>query len=476
MKCLRRRQRKRYCRPWTPLHLSARVGGVYSTLALLQAGYDEHAVRRRRRPGTNKFPYAPTATPLVDAVSRKRFDVAKCLLRFRSRSVAASEYQALQEAVRTGSLPLVRLLLAHKVSPNWHTHVSYNDDDDDNDSNWLERWRGLVPFGATPLYHAANSLSHGAKPAACIALLLEAKACVNARNHIGYSTPLHAAAASGNTQTLHALLEARADVHATDARGLTAAAVAAALGQYSVLTTLAPLTLARLARPNLAPLTLAHPTLAPDDVEPLASKLNQPTCLHAAVMNQQKHCVNAVLQAMATQHRSARRAAVHAALCAHGRRQAGSALQAGSSPESEPTAKNQHEHMNRHEHKNQHNALGIRIPREVWIRIACMVGPHPMLEARDPQGNTALMLATVATYPALVKRLLEARADPCARNFEGDTPLAVAERVFRSPAIPFSSHLGDEHVLRAKAKKCSALLMDARVRFFAEQQNPTRLF
>ncbi|GMR31739.1 hypothetical protein PMAYCL1PPCAC_01934, partial [Pristionchus mayeri] len=57
------------------------------------------------------------------------------------------------------------------------------------------------------------------------------------------------------------------------------------------------------------------------------------------------------------------------------------------------------------------------------------------VNAQDDQGNTALHYASQNARPSLVKRLLEARADPSIANDEGKTPLHVAAQHFDDPCM-----------------------------------------
>ena len=475
---------------WNSVHLAARQGSAFVILALLQAGEDEHAVRMRRFGLDLPFAYAPSATALVDAVSRKRLRAASCLLRYRNpapnpRRAAAYDYQALQEATRAGSKSTVRLLLRHKVSPNWPPSVgppSVGPQDvgpqDVGPQNVGPQDVGPIVRGATPLFLAANCLW----PNGCLGVLLAAKACVNARNHDGCSTPLHGAAASGCISVARELLTSRADAGARDACGRTAIEVASAAGHVAALTFLlaatpwyfgcsvsaaspAPLSAdcaafsangppAPLASSaNGPPAPLASPANGPP--APLASPANGPpaplaspadwqtlkhrfsTCLHAAAANQRRHCVDLIVRAASAQMRSQLRLVMLV-----------------------------HERLVRKQR--------VRTTSDVWVRVASMICVHPVIDARDQDGNTALALAVSVLNPLVVEQLLRARADPLATDGFGDTPLAAVKRaVVRIGTAPASAER--QHMWEKDAVRCRELLDAAHAQRARAQANPTAL-
>lgn len=61
--------------------------------------------------------------------------------------------------------------------------------------------------------------------------------------------------------------------------------------------------------------------------------------------------------------------------------------------------------------------------------------------AKDNEGNTALILASINDYPEIVKLLIQAGADLTVRNNKGDTALIYAQR-----ASKFGSHFKFSHL------------------------------
>ena len=423
---------------WSAVHLAARQGSAYTVLALLQAGEYEHALRQRRFGADLEYAYAPFATPLVDAVSRRRLSAAKCLLRYRNqpleaKSTESDDYQALQEATRTSCKSTVRLLLRHKVSTNWPTLPNLSG----NGQDWRRQ-----PRGATPLFLAANCLFSSG----CVGLLLAAKACANALNHDGLGTPLHGAAASGCTSSVHQLLAARSDILARDACGRTPIDVASAAGHTSVLASL-------LAAAPLDWLIGNHPADASLDQTPhlLSSPTchqSSPTCLHVASVNQRTHCVATILQAASAQSR----ARAQLVMLVHERLL----------------------RMNR-----------VQTTSDAWVRIASMICIHPVVDARDQDGNTALALAVSVLNPGIVQQLLCARADPLSANCVGDNPLTAADRATAHQQEHCATAHQQEHCATAHqfrhlslyndAIRCRAILADACVQRARARSNPIEL-
>ena len=226
-----------------PIHEAARIGDVERIKFLFKHSPD--LIDATDEKGL---------TPLHVAVANRQTNAAQVLLLLGAKVNAAADsgQTALHVAVRKNDLGMARLLLAQRASPNVRDKLdntplilavqSANSDALDEPglpsktlamTNWgglliqqLEMVNALLAHqaevnvrnraGSTPLGEAARV---GNKPV--VAVLLRAGATPDAVEGATGATPLHLAAVRGHGGIVQLLLESRAQVNATDARGDT---------------------------------------------------------------------------------------------------------------------------------------------------------------------------------------------------------------------------------------------------------------
>jgi ankyrin repeat protein len=180
-----------------PIHLAAIAGHSKVLTTLLQAGADANAQHTRVQ-----------ATPLQYAATGGHVDAARVLLDAKA-NVNATDIDGrtpLMWAATSGQAQVAKLLLEHGADANQTNEA-----------------------GMSPIHLAANK-GH----AQVLKVLLQAGADVNSPHPGNQATPLQDAAMGGYVEAARVLIDAKANLNATDSTGRTPLMWAATKGQASI--------------------------------------------------------------------------------------------------------------------------------------------------------------------------------------------------------------------------------------------------
>lgn len=169
----------------TPLYIAAEQGNFECVQYLLEHGADVNAMSGE---------YVPCSA-LSIAAYQGHFDIMHFLLEHGANT--QNENTLLLSSVRNGNLEIVRLLLEHGANPNVLN----------------------LQIAATPLIYA---LIHQPNNQALIKMLLDYGADPNLSNNAVGTTPIMIAAYKGQPENVQLLIDANADVNATEQDGSTA--------------------------------------------------------------------------------------------------------------------------------------------------------------------------------------------------------------------------------------------------------------
>ncbi|OHE63361.1 MAG: hypothetical protein A2Z99_04955 [Treponema sp. GWB1_62_6] len=366
-----------------PLHVAIALNmGVPFIAVLLKGGADPNIRNTAGR------------TPLHSAVERDRPEYVPTLLDKGANIFAADDAGStpFDLALKSGGNVLQAMITAATVAMS------------DN-------------VGNTPLHVAVAA---GA-PSKIVALILDRKAAVNARNKSG-DTPLHLAVADDSRELGELLIARGADIFATNAAGKSPLYLAGHTPAGFLEWMLNSTTIE--ARDGLGngmlhfaagwKLEAAIPSIIQKGADPNAQNATGETPIFSAVKADSPATIAVLIKngADSASRDALGNTSLHAAVRWNAKSSALALLAQGA----DPNARNLAGKMPLHDAVR----LGIVDLEKV------LVNGGAKLEGRDLKGATPLMEAVSAGSLSATERLLERGANPTARNMQGDTPLHVS--------------------------------------------------